>query len=149
MFLHNTALGKWASNLFETNALRPLNFDLKTDVIPVVQIDPFLDIVRTANGSGTVNIYTTPTDKDFYLTNINMNTTGDEFTQGNIIITFTAYDGQQRQYSFGTTAQSSTCVQDIVFPKRGLLLAKNTNIIVQIAPLGGVLIAGYLGSDRA
>jgi len=146
-WLHNTAVGKWASKIFETNALRPVDFKVKQDIQPTVSVEPSL---LSFSSTSTGTIYTAPLDKEFYLTNISLTCAGDGAGVGGVAsIVFTGEELVQqtiecKSEDLGNGANSLS----IAYPKRGILIKKGTAITVGITSLGCVNIAGYLSSDR-
>jgi len=151
MELHNSHIKKNASEIFETNAFDDSIQEVNNVITPVVSVEPTINVVRCTNS--TTSIYTTPTDKDFYLTNIAMNCAADNAgpTPGQVTIVFTPRDGTAQTFSLFTetsaTGENSISIQ---FPMRGVLLAKGVVISATFSGGGGhMMIAGYLGSDRS
>jgi len=141
---HNTFLLREASQIFETNSTRPINFQIEDIMRPVVVVQPDLDIVRTTQASGTV--FTTPVRNDFFLTNIWLSNTAD----GVSYVDFITEDGiaQRVQLAGGASGLECTATH-IQFPLRGVKLQKNSAISCNISATGSVMIAGYRGSDRS
>jgi hypothetical protein len=146
----STAILKNASEILETNAIRNNNIHINDTVQPNIPIEPSIDIVETRNDNGV--IYVTPATKDFYLTNIALSCWNDasEPTAGLVTLGFYDRNGLQKIFTVkgdigGSPGQSTIAIN---FPKRGVLLAKNTNITISCS-LGTALIAGYLWSDRS
>lgn len=143
--VHNTFLLREASEIFETNSTRPINFKIDDKLRPVVTVMPDIDIVRTAQASAT--LFTTPTDRDFFLTNVWLSNNGDE---GVSYITFVTFDGitQKIQLANGVLELGNSATS-VVFPMRGVRLQKNSPIVFNATVSGSGMIAGYRGSDRS
>jgi len=150
-WLHNTAIKKWASHLFETNASRPIDFKLSEVIQPTVLVQPYIDVVRNSSSSGTTTLFTTPTDKEFYLTNVVLEGYSESgVVSGEVSFEFVTYDGVTRQISIATdnTAAAGSVALSVPFPMRGVLLAKSSNVTITITN-GSAFMAGYTASDRA
>lgn len=150
--LHNTAIKKDASTIFETNSLQPINFELETDIQPVVAVEPTL-ISRSLNVAGT--LFTTPSDRDFFLTSIAVSAEIDPASgSGSSYIEYTNADGISALFgclvASGVVDGGSTNSNSIVFPKRGILLTKGSAITATSSASGAFFhITGYYGSDRS
>jgi len=70
--LHSTHLKKVYSDNLETNSIQPVNLIASEVLQPTIEIKPTNNIIRHAESGETV--FTTPTDKDFFLTNIIIST---------------------------------------------------------------------------
>lgn len=150
-WLHSTAIKKWASHLFETNSARPIDFKLSEVIQPIVEIQPYIDVMRTSVTTGTNVVYTTPTDKEFYLTNVAMSGYSEAgVAQGEATIEFTTEDGQSRSMNISTdnTASAGSLALSVQFPMRGVLLKKGSTITFTIDK-AFIMFAGYTASDRA
>lgn len=66
---YNTSLFSRALQIFGSKAGDYLSADVHPNIQPVVLLEPTMNIVRNAaaNNATTATIYTTPTDKDFFL----------------------------------------------------------------------------------
>lgn len=147
-FLHNSEIKKNASKIFELNAFdKPID-KVMPFVQPIVEVDNDV-IIRTCRSTGAAVIYTTPANRDFYLTNIHINVWSGTGGEGSIA--FTSGDGASISFSVNGGAGLDGTAQDITFPKRGVLLPRSHNIIVNGTAdiIANCLIAGYLGSDRS
>lgn len=150
--LHNTAIIRDGSEQLEINAYdSPLNECV--DIIqPIVKIEPYISVLRTAS-AGT--IYTTPTNNDFYLTNVVINGGSEAGGTGFVECTFTTADGRSQSIKLIIAADALTGAGNnslsINFPMRGLKLARNS--AVALAQGGtidqSITIAGYEGSNRS
>lgn len=159
MELHNTAIKKSASELFEINALDAPLSTINDTIAPVVVVEPYIEIMRTLNDySGDLTtIYQTPTDKDFYLTNCSINIDTAFSGTNKAKITFVTKDGITQTLQIyalasviGIDTLAATNNETWVFPLRGVLLQKNSAIQVQGSGSDhDFMIAGYLGSDRS
>jgi len=65
-FIRSNSIKRNATDIFGTLPSDGQIDKVNKIVIPTVQIAPYIDVVRGGTGAGTV--YTTPTNKDFYLT---------------------------------------------------------------------------------
>lgn len=67
---YNTTLAERAGRVFNTKGVDQFSDDVSPNLVPVVPILPVTRIVRSTSSAatGTAVIYTTPVDKDFYLT---------------------------------------------------------------------------------
>jgi len=146
---HNTFLKKIFSRKVETNSLEPLNIEVSKTIVPTLSLEPSVNIVKVISSTG--GIYTTPTDKDFYLTGyvlqgINNSSTN---TLGTATIQYQLENGDTISHTASSELDGlgSPTVIKVDFPK-GCLLSKNITIAVTIANAGNVLIHGFTGSDR-
>lgn len=150
--LNDSIRGNAVSNLAPTQ--------LSKEVMPVIDINPNTNkknnIVRGASSANTGSIvgYTTPTDKDFYLTNISMsyvkNATCDIATGGyGAYVNMWGESGIQSLHQFAlltTTAQSDGISIELANPIR---LQRGTNIIFDGTFTAGALmrtinVSGYI-----
>ena len=84
-----------------------------------------LNIVRVLATSGT--IYTTPSDKEFYLTNIVIESDDDSGIMTDSIA-FTVNGNSSSITVNNLSGVNSTTILNIQFPKSGILLASNSTI---------------------
>lgn len=150
--VHSTFLKKTFSDVVETNSLEPINLEVTNTIIPVLQMDPNQNIVRSGDTTGT--LFTTPSQYDFWLTTIFLScwndTTGP--TAGLAALTFTPRGGSAVTYKVQTDAAGNNGPNavSLAFPMRGILLEKNSAITISgIAGLCDIVITGYTGSDRS
>lgn len=157
MDLHNTAIKKNASFIFETNVNdKPID-EVIEKIQPTVEIQPYINIVRSRDSTGA--IYTTPTDKNFYLT-------GYSFSAAAEVATATAYTSLNFVLADGTSVSSAILLDGTdgvgalqgtngqineTFPFRGVLLQKNSAITLTLGAGHScvALISGYTDSDRS
>lgn len=146
---HNTKLLRDASEILETNSIAPQQFAVPNTIQPVIEIEPFLDVFRASNVTAT--LFTTPADKDFYLTNIAISASDNApITPATTTVSFTLRDGTAVSFEVVINADATGGVANTMdFPKRGLLLAKNSAITCSIVSAGHAAIAGYRGSGRS
>lgn len=153
MDLHNSFIKKNASEIFETNAFDDSVSQVHNVVTPTVEVQPYINIVKSSNTNGASTLYTTPSTYDFYLTNINLTCADDSNgpTLGQITISFTPRGSPTVIYTInGDVAINGNCLtQSILFPMRGVLLEKSSNISLTISGSSYAMIAGYTGSDRS
>lgn len=114
--------------------------ELAEKVVPVMEVNPKLlkpvdivrDVVRTSTGTDT--LYTTPTDQDFYLTNIVFSVTGDAANDGTYN-RIQAYVGGVQRNMVSIRKTTLTAIQEVVtitFPKP-VKIDKGTSITQQAA----------------
>jgi hypothetical protein len=148
---HNTYIKKLFSNNFETNALEPVNIELSKVVVPTVNLLPYNDVVRTIAATGT--IYTTPTDKDFFLTGFCLSMYGDteEPFQGSAQISFITEDEITQTFWIKSIENGNGAYSiSHTFPLRGVRLKKGSDIsFTAPGSLSNCLINGYVASDRS
>ena len=105
-------------------------FDVIQPVIPIVRTN---NIVREAEGAGTGNstIYTTPTDRDFYLTGWVLNFAADAANDAVTIALQTTIDNVTRilcrKKKITATAQSETIVCNYIEP---IKIDRGANILI-------------------
>lgn len=154
---HNVALGKRVSEILETNVLAPLNIELNRTLQPIISIEPYIDIFKSTSGTGAV--YTTPTDKDFYLVGIYFSMESILAAPGFNNLAVIGKDGLTvniRQYYGHALDETSIRLQPcqdsifISFPKRGFLCAKGSALTFTLTSSAGMCsIIGYTDSDRS
>lgn len=88
--INNTELTKGiVKNAKIEQGLEQVPDELASKVVPVMETNPQLlrtiNVIKNQNGAGT--IYTTPTDKDFYLTSASLSVTGTGAVSGTGTIT--------------------------------------------------------------
>jgi len=154
-FLHNTKIKKWLSEILGQNYMNSGVVLSSDTVIPTVEVSPRIDIFRSVTTTDT--IYTTPSDRDFYLTNVAM-TVANNTSLATNTVTFVDENGVTRTvylhstFTVGTAESTGTAASiSITFPFRGILLARGSAISYSMAAadLGSGMIAGYLGDDRS
>jgi len=116
-------------------------------VVPVISADEFnQDIVRDSAVSAT--LFTTPADRDFYLTSVQMTsaTASDGSTADTV--TFVTPDGATRTITCatadGTLTDSTTNGVAITFAMKGILLKKSSTIVYTKTSGGAAMIVGYI-----
>lgn len=110
------------------DSLRIFNFksgeglgEIHDQIIPNIPVHPRINIVRHANGTDVTSqlIYTTPTDKDFYLQSLHL-AVSSSATATNTILCIKAYvDGLQKQLICilkNTLTATSGVSTGLVFP---------------------------------
>lgn len=130
---------------------------LPNTLTPVIPLTPIVNLVRHLNKSntGSTGIYTTPADKDFYLTSAYLSGTADA-TADNLSYTITAtIDGVARDIiKIGkqtTTAGSEQVAQSFFFPikiDRGTAISLTTTFTVGTTIMAAT-ITGYLADTLA
>jgi len=156
-FLAHTWLKRLANGIFELHPTDTGIDHVNEEIQPVVEIQPYIDILRSVTSTSTV--FTTPSDRDFYLTNINLTTNSDADVPGDgtISLVVTPKQGAAQTITLiapqvATTATSgsdTTNTMNIIFPFRGVLLARSSAISATISTAGCAVIAGYQASDRS
>jgi len=158
-FIHNSRLKAWINDLLGNNAADGQSMQIADYVVhPVVIAQPYLEIYReaTRTSTGATTLFTTPSDKSFFLTNLNLNigtAAAGGGTDSNI--TFTLADGTVSTFSLSTPDSGAEAIvmdKAAVFPMQGLKLAKASTIVINtsIGSAGDhtASIAGYIGDDR-
>jgi len=153
---HNTAVQKNVSEILETNSIAPNTLGISENLQPVINIEPKIDIFRTAFGYGeTKTLYTTPTKADFFLTNITLACWGDTTgtSHGMLTLNITPKDTPATTFVIKnestTTTPGSPTIVSIPFALRGLLIEKNSAITIDFDGEGSAALCGYIGSDRS
>lgn len=158
MDLHNTAIKRYASELFETNTEDRQIDTISEFIQPTLEVQPTINIVRTQTNDGTM--YTTPADKSFFLTNISISAGNNPgTTTGSATISVTTREGTALVFAVRvptagdgvTTIVGTSESTDMAFPMRGIELAKSSTISAGLTgpDNGQFMFAGYLGSDRS
>jgi len=167
MFLKNTFIKRLASFLFETNETRPLQ-DIKNEITPTVEITPIIDVVKSViSDANSATIYTTPTDKDFFLTNASYSyfvLAQHDGAEGGVTVVVggetvrivsvpTIYS--QHNDSGGLADNFGGAFNTIYLGKRGVLLDRGSQInVIHDGSAIGIIknagtICGYIASDRS
>lgn len=152
MGLHNTAIGKDFSQIFETNAIAPIIPELNKTIQPIVDVKPYTQFLLTGSSTSTLlnastNIYK---NREVYITGVHM-TAGTTIT-GSIQLAFVLADKSNPSIYLVVDAGNNPS-SSWNFGERGLLLDKNNaqaiNIVVNgIDTQAAVEVWGYIGSDR-
>jgi len=146
---YNPSLAKISSDIFNTKYGNHISANVG-EIVPVVDLQPYINVSLTRSTTGT--IFTTPLDKDFYLTNVAITcannaassagtesyiTFSDDF---NVSRTISCFIGTN---SVGGTVGSQNSIS-IQFPMRGIRIRKNTSISFNLGgDQGSGFIAGY------
>jgi len=150
--VYSTNILKNASEILETNAMSEKVSEINGSVQPTIKIEPYINILKT-DTAATATIYTTPTDKDFYLTNAAISCNVGGGAAGTATLTFVLRSGETQTINAVVTSDigdSTAVTLPIQFPLRGLLLAKGSTIVsTSNTDVQSFTIAGYLGSDRS
>jgi hypothetical protein len=121
---YNPSLVERTNRIFRPKAGDQFSDNVSPNLVPVITVDPIVRIVRNGNTSstGTFTVYTTPSDKDFYLTAIELTMAKDvtcDAATGSVGMNITV-DGVSVAVvtiAFITlTAQTSTVVVPFTFP---------------------------------
>jgi len=167
MFLKNTFIKRLASFLFETNETRPIQ-DIKSEITPTVEITPIIDVVKSAiSDANETVLYTTPTDRDFYLTNASYSYftvfehDGAEgwlsIVVGGETVRVVSVPTIYQHYNNGSVDIPNTggAFNTIFLGKRGILIDRGTQILLKHdgSEVGNIknagVICGYIASDRS
>jgi len=147
-FIRNTDLKKSYSEQVGTNSLSPTDVKMYDVGIPTIDLSPTPNFVKSLiNTSGT--IYTTPLDRDFYLMGFCMFARADSgVSVGSCDISFYPDGINRAQTNVGVATEVSGTGEISLsynFPNRGILIQRNTAIVVTIGDGGGTcMIVGYL-----
>lgn len=116
-------------------------------IVPTVNVENFnQDIVRSATGSGV--LFTTPNDRDFFLTSYNISSATSANGSGVDYIQIIDASGTTSflycSFGDGTLTDSSANNAGLTFAGKGILLKRNSAITTSNASGGsGFLIVGY------
>ena len=131
---YNTSLFNWAQRIFNLRS-DSLSSEVGENIIPVVNITPTINIARGISSSvtGSSTVYTTPTDKDFYLTNITMELTCDSTADLTSVSITVTVEGVSRSILV-IPKQSLTAVSNLTnslnLQTLPLKLDKGTNVLL-------------------
>jgi len=146
-------MGQKIKNNAILNAIKDiLNIEAYTDSVPneindkvqlSLNVNPNvnrkMDVYRDRNSAGTV--YTTPTDKDFYLVFGAFSSIGGG-APAEDTMTFVDEGGTTR--TIGCVSGSTDNSINLIFPQKGILLKRNTNITATVNSAGArFMICGY------
>lgn len=155
-FFRQTYIKRLFNQIFGISSLEVQDVPIIGAIQPTVEVEPEIDVYRQINVDGTgQTLYTTPADKDFYLTSISVQAngmTGLPAQQGVNRVTFYPDVDNGLQRSFEVSIEGTTNVANtMVFPKRGLKLKRGTAVEVITTSSGAdgrCAIAGYIAGDR-
>lgn len=139
----------WSEQLATNNSQVP-DIQVPSIVQPTISIEPELNILRSATSATT--LYTTPSDKDFYLTSISLS--GSSNASATVTLTVTTFDNASRTINLqvsngGVLNDSVNNSLNMIFPMRGLKLARNSTVALSFnSSTASANIAGYTAGDR-
>jgi len=144
--LHSTHLKKIYSNNLETNAVMPVNLIASEVLQPTIEMQPTV-MVKTIDNMITGTFFTTPTDKNCYVTKIML--TGVDLSSPNeASVTLPTYENGDQKINH--VASGAPCSAQIDFGNKGILLRKGANITTTNGlTICCLTMVYYLGSDRA
>lgn len=145
----NPSISEDASRIF--NCKGEYLEEIGDEIIPVVVVERYANIVREAEGAGTgtVTAYTTPADKDFFLTGFNMNYSTDAACDTTSLSVQVFIEGVSRllirRKKITLTAASETVVREFSKP---IKIDRNTAITLVCSFAAGncprsLTICGY------
>jgi len=145
VILRNTSIGMWFARIFDAK-VGETPTEVLPYITPTIELIPKANITstvsRTATGSST--IYTTPSDKDFYLTNINLGMIKDvacDVATGTVTVT-AVIDGVSKSI-LGLPVISLTAQQindNIDLQRVPLKIDRGTNISMSSTYTVGVMV---------
>lgn len=149
---YNTSLINNANRIFNPKGEAP-PMEVADIIMPTVDLGAgqFVDIVRHAQSAvtGGATIYTTPTDKDFYLTSIQLSSQSDATADNTSILVTANIEGVSRRLinvgKLTTTARVVDIFLDFAIPikiDRGAIIAFANSFTVG-ASITNVSITGY------
>jgi len=127
----NNTINKSMSDTF--NLKGESTDEILDNIVPVVIVEPKVDIVigSTLDNGTSLTLYTTPTDKDFYLTTAQMNVIKDVTSTSNRSRLLVTINGVSQQLltlaSLTLTPQNITVAQNYRIP---IKLDRNTGVII-------------------
>lgn len=143
IFVRRNAVKRDAGDVF---GIQPTDaqFDFaERKLTPTVAIEPYINFLKAATSSTTM--FTTPTNKDFFLTNLVI--TNADISNAQITITpFGMPAAAIAAAGNSGTAEKNGSVVNIVFPMRGLLLARGSTIVSVSPGAATFMVAGYIAS---
>lgn len=146
---YNPSITKRQADIFNTKHANHMSSKVNDNITPTIEIAPTLHIVKNLSGdSGT--LYTTPSDKDFYLTNLTVIAMGNNIGAGPGIafsdIIFTLDSGEQAVFTatapFDATGLGALGVTH-QFGHRGIKLKRGTVVTASMDNNGSFTIVGY------
>lgn len=148
MEIHNTALKKQANDLVGNNIQDAPIDQIDPTMKMVVVNEPYISVIRTLAATGT--IYTTPSDKEFYLVGAAISANGDLTGDTKAIVAFPADQSGSVSVLSATHQISNSVNISTTYGMRGIKLAKSSPITANSADSGlqTYTIWGYLGDDR-
>jgi len=126
----NPSIVKDARTILNTQA-EALSDEVLPNIVPVLIIAPYANIVRNngATSSGTITIFTTPSDRDFYLTGYNITMAKDATSDLNVFELSATVGGSARSFTalalVSLTAQTFSVAQELAPPVK---IDRNTGI---------------------
>lgn len=140
MDIHNVAIIKRAAEIFDTNPLRKHITDVHNTAVATVELEPFIEEIRTGESNTDEPMWISPTDKDFYLLGFQISVAGG---LGSGSIRLTAANGVSAYFKYN----NGDC-DSLSFGKRGIKLLRGSSIdIVNVdADNTAVAIWGYYDS---
>jgi len=137
----NVSLGKEQKEIFGLKTGDMPSSEVSPIIQPVKEVQPYLNIVRIRTTTGT--IYTTPSDSDFYLTNVFFDELGIDTDTIAVVLadgTTQTFYNACTPFAVGLNGVNQISIN---FPMRGILLAKNSAITCVMDNAGMTGISGY------
>ena len=148
---YNPSIVERAQRIFRTKAFDVMSSEIEPNIKAIIPISPVLNIVRFAvrSTTGTTQVYTTPSDKDFYLTALTLGGSSNATSDGTAMYIQVTIDGvtQRPLYLVKQTLTAFTGNVAIAFPFP-IKLDRNTNVSLTLSftvgnDSGVCTLAGY------
>lgn len=147
---YNPSIVQDTQKIFNLKAGDMLGSDLGSMIVPIVNVQRTINIVRNSNNTTSpTTIYTTPTDKEFYLTTVHLSS-NQNVTSDNVISWIQVTDdetGVLRRVVQLTRETLTVQSSDVFcqFPLRGIRLKKGSTIDLYHAGTAGTTrVAGTI-----
>jgi hypothetical protein len=130
----SSAIGEALKQIFNLKGGEAGNSQVADVIQPVVQIEKTINIGIEGHGTNAnYNIYTTPTDEDFYLTNLDFSGSKDVTSTTTRQIVYANVDGKAQNFAVfqGLTLTAETWSITKNFTGRGIKVDRGSTISVQ------------------
>jgi len=156
--IFNTSIFRRITALLNIRNGEVFNNDVQNQIVPVLEVNrPYIEVSRASTNNNSVGntIFTTPADKDFYLTNITVSSCKDATALATYTRVYTTISGQTQvlveiPHITGQVKSNDVCIT-YPFPikiDRGVTIAiSRDNATGNIS--GGFSIQGYMQDSLA
>jgi len=125
---YNPSISQWLQRIFTFKSDNRVQEEVANFIQPVINIEPSTNVVRHNGGTGTTTIYTTPSDKDFYITACSLSAYNSGATTASHARIQATIDGVVRHLIYVTIIPSTTSANNAEMGFKPIKIDRSTNI---------------------